>query len=134
MWTRVGAYLRNRLGYYGPGTAKMAGRPYLQASLQDSATPDQTLHWTTVILVFSINGILSILLSRLLLGNLLHLDGNIWSGPWSYRIVYLMLIPPLYSVTLVAVGTLLGKHTYFKKRVMHMWGFLLRPLVRTLRP
>ena len=53
---------------------------------------------------------------------------------WSYRIVYLMLIPPRYSVTLVAVGTLLGKHTYLKKRVMHMWGFLLRPLVRTLRP
>ncbi len=118
----------------------MAGKENPHASPQDPAIRDETdnsagwLHWTIVILGFSINGILSILLSRLLLGNLLHLDGNVWSGPWSYRIIYLMLIPPLYSVTLVAVGTLLGKHTYFKKRVLHMWGFLLRPLVRTLRP
>ena len=114
---------------------RLVPKPNLPASPQAPATPDQThksvdwLHWTIVIMVFSITGILSMLFSRLLLGGLLHLDGSVWSGPWSYRMVYLLLIPPLYSVTLVVVGTLLGKHTYFKKRVLHLWARLLpRPL------
>ena len=83
------------------------------------------LHWTTVIIVFSFTGTFSLLFSRLLLNDILHLDGNLWSGQWSYRIAYLLLIPPIYSVTLVAVGTLLGKHSYFKKRVLRMWSRLL---------
>ena len=55
----------------------------------------------------------------------LFYNGNVWSGPWSYRIAYLLLITPLYSVTLVAVGTLFGKHAYFKDKVLRMWGRLL---------
>ena len=75
--------------------------------------------------MFSFTGTFSVLFSRLLLNDILHLDGNLWSGPWSYRIAYLLLIPPIYSVTLVAVGTLLGKHSYFKKWVLRMWSRLL---------
>ncbi len=82
-------------------------------------------HWVIVIVVFSITGSLSMLFSQCMLKGVLHLDGNIWSGPWSYRIAYLLLIPPFYSVTLIVVGTLLGKHAYFKQRVWHTWGLLL---------
>ncbi len=87
--------------------------------------PIDWLHWTIVVIVFSLTGTLSMLLGRLLLRSVLQLDGDLWSGPWSYRLAYLLLILPVYSVTLVAVGTLLGKHSYFKQRVLHMWGCLL---------
>ena len=75
--------------------------------------------------MFSITGTISMLFSRFLLGDILQLEGNVWSGPCSYRIAYLLLITPLYSVTLVAVGTLFGKHAYFKDKVLRMWGRLL---------
>ena len=75
--------------------------------------------------MFSITGTISMLFSRFLLGDILQLEGNVWSGPWSYRIAYLLLNRPLYSVTLVAVGTLFGKHAYFKDKVLRMWGRLL---------
>ena len=82
--------------------------------------------------VFSITGTISMLFSRFLLGDILQLEGNVWSGPWSYRIAYLLLITPLYSVTLVAVGTLLGKHAYFKDKVFRMWSRLLPRRMRNL--
>ena len=83
------------------------------------------LHWTIVTVVFGVTGILSLLFSRFLLGGILHLEGGLWSGPWSYRIAYLLLIPPFYSVALVVVGTFFGKHAYFKGRVVRIWGRLL---------
>ncbi len=99
-------------------------RHHLAASGQ-ARLPVGLVHWSIVASVFTITGILSMLFGRLLLNGILHLDGNLWSGPWSYRIAYLLLIPPFYSVTLVAVGTLLGKHAYFKNRVLRMWSRLL---------
>ncbi len=88
-------------------------------------------HRVIVITAFSITGSLSMLFSQFLLKGVLHLDGNVWSGPWSYRITYLLLIPPFYSMTLIVVGTLLGKHAYFKQRVLHMWGRLLPRRMRS---
>ena len=87
-------------------------------------------HWATIIIVFSVTGSLSVLFSRLLLNDVLQLDGSLWRGPWAYRFSYLLLMPPLYSVTLVAVGTALGKHTYFKRRVLRMWGRLIPKRVK----
>ena len=91
-------------------------------------------HWAIVITVFGITGTLAVLLSQFLLKGILHLEGNLWSGPWSYRAVYLVLMLPFYSVTLLVVGTLLGKHGYFKLRLLRMWGrliprFILRRIV-----
>ena len=88
-------------------------------------TPERTLHYAVVFVVFGITGALAVLFSRLMLNGLLGLDGSLWSGPWSYRLVYVLLVPPTYSVTLVAVGTLFGKHAYFKRRVLLLWGRLL---------
>ena len=82
-------------------------------------------HWAIVTVVFSITGVLSLLFSRFLLSGILHLEGGIWSGPWSFRIAYLLVIPPFYSVALVVVGTFFGKHTYFRQRVVRTWGRLL---------
>ena len=83
------------------------------------------LHYAVIITAFSVTGFISVLFSQFLLKGVMNLDGGVWSGPWSYRIVYLLLIPPSYSLVLVAVGTLLGKHSYFKQRVLRTWGQLI---------
>ena len=93
--------------------------------------PVDWTHWTIVVVVFSITGVLAMLLGRFLLRGILQLDGDFWSGPWSYRLAFLLLIPPVYSVTLLVVGTLLGKHAYFKRRVFCMWGYLLPGRIRS---
>lgn len=86
------------------------------------------LHWAIVIIVYSATGSFSMLFSDFLLSDALRLRGEFWSGPWSYRIGYLLVVPLLYSVTLVVFGTLLGKHSYFKQHVRHMWIVLPRGL------
>jgi hypothetical protein len=83
-------------------------------------------HYLVVLIVFAITGSIAVFLSKLILSSALGLEGSLWSGPWSFRVAYLLLIPPSYSVTLVAVGTLFGKRAYFTRRVMRIWGPSLR--------
>ena len=78
-------------------------------------------HWLLVLVVFGITGSLTVLFSRFLMQDILNLQGGLISGPWSYRIVYVALIPPFYSLTLVTVGTIFGKGEYFRSRVVQMW-------------
>lgn len=82
-------------------------------------------HYLIIFLVFGITGSLAVLLSNFVLSKAFGLNGSLVSGPWSFRIAYVLLIPPSYSVMLVIVGSLLGKHQFFKRRVLRMWGFLL---------
>ena len=104
-------------------------------SLPDSTTNRARWpHYAIVVLVFSITGLVAVLISRLLINGLLEIRGDLWSGPWSYRAAYLLLIPPSYSVTLVAVGTLFGKGEYFKKRVLATWSRLLPKAVYDRSP
>ena len=84
----------------------------------------QVRHYAVVILVFGLTGSAAAVLSKLLLNGLFGMDGNLWAGPWGYRAAYLALIPPSYSVMLVAIGTLLGKHHYFRRRALRVWGWL----------
>ncbi len=83
------------------------------------------LHWLVVFVVFGLTGALTVQLSGLLLRQLLGLEGSFWGGPWSYRLVYLLLIPPCYSALLATIGALLGKGPYFRARVVRMWRRLL---------
>ena len=94
-----------------------------------TARSDGWRHWAIVITVFGITGTLAVLFSQFLLKGILHLEGDLWSGPWSYRAVYLVVMLPLYSATLLVVGTLLGKHAYFKLRLLRMWGRLMPRLI-----
>lgn len=91
----------------------------------DSSISRGARHYLVVILAFGITGSLAVLLSKLLLNGAIGLDGSMVSGPWSYRIAYVLLIPPFYSVMLVIVGSLLGKRKFFQRRVLRMWGFVL---------
>lgn len=87
--------------------------------------PRGWLHWLIVLTVFSITGSMAVWLSRLILHDLLGLEGSFWHGPWSYTLTYLALIPPCYSTMLAIIGTALGKGPYFRKRVVNMWSRLL---------
>lgn len=88
------------------------------------------LHWLIVLTVFSITGSMAVWLSRLILHDLLGLEGSFWGGPWTYTLTYLALIPPCYSTMLAIVGTLFGKGPYFRKRVVKMWSRLLPQRLR----
>jgi len=45
--------------------------------------------------------------------NLVGLKGNFVDGPWSYRILSILIISPIYACTLLVIGTLAGRHAYF---------------------
>ena len=90
-----------------------------------SLDPSRVQHYAVVFVVFGVTGGIALLLSRLVLNGLLGLDGSFIAWPWAYRIAYLALILPSYSVILIAVGTLLGKRDFFQRRVMRLWGWLL---------
>lgn len=87
-----------------------------------SADRPDIWHYPVVVVVFAITGTLALFLSRWLLSGILGLEGSLWSGPWAYRVAYVVLIPPSYSVILVVVGTMFGKRDYFGRRVKRMWA------------
>tara|TARA_B100001094_G_C17578208_1_gene506207 strand:- start:162 stop:452 length:291 start_codon:yes stop_codon:yes gene_type:complete len=78
-----------------------------------------------VCVVFAITGSMSLKVSGLVLKTILGLEGSFWGGPWTYRIAYLLLITPAYSLLLAIFGTLLGKRAFFMPRVKKMWRRLL---------
>lgn len=45
----------------------------------------------------------------------LGIKGSMREGPWSYRICSFVLISPIYATLLVFVGTLFGRHAYFRQ-------------------
>lgn len=63
--------------------------------------------------------------TRWLLSVLLHLHGSLWAGPWSYRGVYVVVGPPVYSLVVLFAGSIVGQHVYFRRRVFGFWGRLL---------
>lgn len=97
-----------------------------------SRISSQARHYLIVIVVFGITGSIAVALSKLVMNDLLGLEGSLWGGPWSYRGAYLALIPLSYSLTLVAVGTLFGKREYFSRRAMRVWGTPIK-LVKLIR-
>lgn len=53
------------------------------------------------------------------------LEGNMKDGPWSYRILSLLIVSPIYSVVLITLGTLSGRHLFFA----NMGGKILKRFV-----
>jgi hypothetical protein len=83
------------------------------------------LHYGVLIIVFAVTGALSVFMSRLILNDLLGLEGTIWSGSWSFRGIYLLVITPSYPLVLLTVGTVFGKYDYFKHRVLRPAGLVI---------
>lgn len=66
--------------------------------------------------VFAITGSSTMILVRPAVSNGLGLKGSMREGPWSYRICSLVIMTPIYATLLVVVGTVFGRHFYFKVR------------------
>jgi hypothetical protein len=65
-----------------------------------------------MISVFAITGSSSLMFVRPLL-NKAGLEGSMVEGPWSYRIVSILTVSPVYAGMLLTLGTLAGRHTFF---------------------
>ncbi|MYA61133.1 MAG: hypothetical protein F4X94_00940 [Dehalococcoidia bacterium] len=88
-------------------------------------SPRDLRHWLIVMIVFGITGFSALVFSRLLLNVILGMEGSLWSGPWSYRAIYLAVIPPFYYATLILVGSIFGKREYFMQRMVKVWSRLI---------
>jgi len=79
--------------------------------------------WEKIVMcvVFAITGSTTAFFVRPFIEKILHLEGSLWNGPWSYRVAYVVTITPIYSILLVVIGTLFGRHAFFKKFAKRMW-------------
>lgn len=54
--------------------------------------------------------------------DILGLKGSLKDGPWSYRICSIVIMTPLYATLLVVVGTIFGRHFYFRHFAVKMFS------------
>ena len=80
--------------------------------------PRHTFAWyremILICTVFAITGTSTMMLVRPAVKNVLGLQGSFKDGPWAYRISTIVIMSPLYSILLVVVGTVFGRHAYFR--------------------
>lgn len=84
--------------------------------------------WKEMALIFTVFGITgsgSMYIVRPMLHSVAGLEGSMKDGPWSYRLISLAVLMPAYSLMLVSIGTIAGRHHYFKRVALRMWGRLL---------
>ena len=77
-------------------------------------------HWrkdpteaAVAICVFGVTGTTSVMLVRPALKHTIGLEGSLREGPWSYRVLSVGLVSPIYAGLLVTFGTLAGRHAFF---------------------
>lgn len=75
-----------------------------------------------VLLAFAVAGTVAVGVARVLLGDVLGIEGSLWSGPWTFRAAYVATVPPLYWLTLVLVASALGERAYFVGRLRRTWS------------
>lgn len=100
---------------------------FLQRWLAHKEIPPRgTLKWygemVLICTVFAITGTSTMVIVRPAVSNVLGLEGSLKDGPWSYRICSLVIMTPLYSAMLVVVGTVFGRHTYFRHFAVKMFS------------
>jgi hypothetical protein len=88
--------------------------------------PKYTMKWYLEMLlictVFAITGSSSMFLVRPSIKEIFQIDGTLIDGPWSYRILCIVILMPAYSCLLLTFGTLAGRYSYFKPFVIRMWS------------
>jgi hypothetical protein len=55
----------------------------------------------------------------------LGIEGTWREGPWSYRILSVLIISPIYATVLMTLGTLSGRHNFFAKMGMKIYNRFL---------
>jgi hypothetical protein len=85
-----------------------------------------TLPWyremVLICTVFAITGSSTMVLVRPAVSKGLGLKGSLKDGPWSYRICSIVVMTPIYATLLVVVGTIFGRHQYFRHFSVKMWS------------
>lgn len=72
--------------------------------------------------VFGITGTLSMVAIRPALKSVFGLEGSLAEGPNSYRVMSILCVSPFYAAILLVIGTLSGRHNYFAKMSMKIFG------------
>ena len=80
-----------------------------------SAWRENKTETAIIFTVFGLTGSSSVALVRPALKHTVGLDGTWRDGPWSYRIGSILLVSPMYAVMLIAIGTAVGRHTFFAR-------------------
>ncbi|CAB9514669.1 expressed unknown protein [Seminavis robusta] len=103
----------------GSSSRVVQEKSFLQRFLAPKEMPERgTFAWyremVLICTVFAITGTSTMMLVRPAVKNVLGLQGSFKEGPWSYRICTIVIMSPLYSILLVMVGTVFGRHAYFR--------------------
>ena len=53
------------------------------------------------------------------------ITGSMRDGPWSYRVLSVVLVSPIYATFLVTFGTLAGRHIFFASMARKIFGRFL---------
>ena len=72
--------------------------------------------------VFGVTGSTSVVVVRPFLKHTIGLEGSLYEGPNSYRVLSIVLVSPIYACILVTVGTLSGRHSYFANMARKIIG------------
>jgi len=100
---------------------------FLKSYLQPKPMPDR---WSSawyremalICTVFAITGSSTMVLVRPAVSKGLGLEGSLKDGPWSFRICSLVVMTPIYATLLLVVGTVFGRHAYFRHFSVKMWS------------
>ena len=72
--------------------------------------------------VFGVTGTTSVVVVRPFLKHTIGLEGSLYEGPNSYRVLSIVLVSPIYACILVTIGTLSGRHSYFANMARKIIG------------
>lgn len=116
---RLASNLKNEGKTTSDGNLNKAEPTFLQRWMAPKEIPPRgTMKWyremTLICTVFAITGTSTMVLVRPAMSEVLGLQGSLKDGPWSYRICSIVIMTPLYSTLLVCVGTIFGRHFYFR--------------------
>lgn len=100
---------------------------FWKSYLQPKPMPDRlSAAWyremALICTVFAITGSSTMVVVRPAVSNGLGLQGNFKDGPWSFRICSLVVMTPIYATLLLVVGTIFGRHAYFRHFSVKMWS------------
>ena len=117
--------------------APIVGGPFRLVSKRTVSTSNNFWQWTTAqrpswkenkkeaavaFVVFGITGTLSMFAVRPTLKSVFGIEGTLMEGPNSYRIMSILCVSPVYAAVLLAIGTLSGRHNYFAKMSVKIFG------------
>ena len=77
------------------------------------------------IAVFGVTGSTSVAFVRPALKATTGIEGTLKDGPWSYRIMSVAAVSPIYASLLVSFGTLAGRHLFFAAMAYKIFGRFL---------